>query len=215
MLDQQDQHPRCVVRRLGRGLLGHRARLHCERADQQTGIDVRHVFQGVGQRAIGLAQLGTRLFHDAGEHLLIDLIHGQTGEQVDASRHHRVDLRVEDRKGRLLPTLQRLEPVLRSDEDEIDLPRNQALAGRIEIIGDLDQIDALAKCLVQLGGIDANGRSVLLRHYHGSEGLGQLLIAEPKEKENQERPQYQRGDQPGLSPDGNQLFAKEGEAPGQ
>ena len=82
-------------------------------------------------------------------------------------------------------------------------------------IGDLDQIDALAKCLVQLGGVDANGRSALLSHDDGSERLGQLLIAETEEKENQERPQYQRDDQPGLSPDGNQLFAKESEAPGQ
>ena len=122
---------------------------------------------------------------------------------------------MEDGKGGLLPTLQRLEPVLGSDEDEIDLPRHQALASRVEIIGDLDQIDALAKRLVQLGGVDANGGSALLGHHDGSERLGHLLITETEEKENQEGSQYQRDDQSGLSPDGNQLFAKEGEAPGQ
>ena len=94
-------------------------------------------------------------------------------------------------------------------------PDDQALASRVEILGDLDQIDALAKCLVQLSGVDANGRSALLSHDDGSERLGQLLITETEEKENQEWPQYQSDDQPGLSPDGNQLFAKEGEAPGQ
>ncbi len=122
---------------------------------------------------------------------------------------------MEDGKRGLLPTLQRLEPILGSYEHEIDLPRHEALTSRVEIIGDLDEINALAKRLVQLGGVDTNGRSALLGHYDGSERLGHLLIAETKEKEDQKRPKYQRGDQPWLSPDGNQLFPKKGEAPGQ
>ena len=75
------------------------------------------------------------------------------------------------------------------------------MSGRVDVVGHLDQIDALTEGLAQLFGVDTDGCAGLLGHEDGPKGLWHLLIAETEEEEDQERPENQSGDQAGLSPD--------------
>ena len=78
--------------------------------------------------------------------------------------------------------MQCLEPVLGGDEDEIDFTRDELLSGRIEIIGYVDQIDALAEGLVQLLGVDTTSGAPSARHEDRPKGLWHLLMPRPKRK---------------------------------